>query len=54
MVPILDGVNVPFFTQFLDEHGVFTPNPSTEKGAAGMMAELKKWTGPLKGMREAG
>jgi NAD(P)H-dependent FMN reductase len=53
MVPVLESVNVPFFTQFIFAEGKFTPNPATEKGAAGMFAELKKWAGPLRAMREA-
>lgn len=53
MVPVVESVNVPFFTQFIDADGRFKPNEPTEKGAAGMFAELKKWAGPLKAMRES-
>jgi NAD(P)H-dependent FMN reductase len=51
LVPVLEAVNVPFFAQFIDGDGRFQPNEQTVKGAAGMLAELKKWTGALKSMR---
>ncbi|HVX80433.1 MAG TPA: NAD(P)H-dependent oxidoreductase [Devosiaceae bacterium] len=53
MVPIVEAVNVPFFTQFIDEDGRFNANEQTVAGARAMLAELKKWTGPLKAMRPA-
>jgi len=53
IVPIFEAVNVPFFTQFIDAEGHFAANEQTMKGAHGMLAELKKWTGPLKGMRDS-
>ena len=52
IVPMVEAVSVPFFTQFIDEEGRLDPNQQMEAGAAGMLAELKKWTGPLKGMRQ--
>ena len=52
IVPMVEAVSVPFFTQFIDEEGRLDPNQQMETGAAGMLAELKKWTGPLKGMRQ--
>ncbi|HTJ57071.1 MAG TPA: NAD(P)H-dependent oxidoreductase [Devosiaceae bacterium] len=53
VVPLPEAVHVPFFTQFIDPDGVLTPNDQMLQGAAAMLAELKKWTGPLKGMRTA-
>ena len=50
---IVEAVNVPFFTQFIDEDGRFNANEQTVAGARAMLAELKKWTGPLKAMRPA-
>ncbi|MDR3470438.1 MAG: hypothetical protein P4M09_01905 [Devosia sp.] len=47
-----EAVSIPFFIQFIDEAGKFVANQQTEAGALGMLAELKKWTGPLKGMRQ--
>jgi NAD(P)H-dependent FMN reductase len=54
LVPINEAVNVPFFAQFIDAEGVFTANEQTQQGANAMFAELKKWAGPLKGMRNPG
>lgn len=54
LVPVLEAVNVPFFAQFINADGVFVPNEMTVKGAAAMLAELKKWAGPLKAMRASG
>jgi NAD(P)H-dependent FMN reductase len=53
MVPVVESVNVPFFTQFIDANGKFSPNEQTQKGAVAMFAELKKWAGPLKAMRDS-
>jgi NAD(P)H-dependent FMN reductase len=52
MVPVVESVNVPFFTQFIDADGTFNPNEQTLAGATGMFGELKKWAGPLKVMRQ--
>jgi NAD(P)H-dependent FMN reductase len=52
LVPVPEGVNVPFFTQFINAEGVFTANDQTVAGANAMLAELKKWAGPLKTMRQ--
>jgi NAD(P)H-dependent FMN reductase len=54
MVPVVESVNVPFFSQFIDAEGTFSANAQTAAGAAGMLAELKKWAAPLKAMRAAG
>jgi NAD(P)H-dependent FMN reductase len=53
IVPVAEAVNVPFFTQFIDAEGVLQPNPQMTNGAAAMLGEVKKWTGPLKAMRAA-
>ncbi len=52
MVPLGDGVNIPFFTQFINEHNEFKPNEITEKAADKMMNELLRWTKGLKAIRE--
>lgn len=52
VMPLTTGVPIPFFAQFINESGVFLPNEPASKGAALMMAELKKWTPALKAMRE--
>ncbi len=51
LVPITDAVMVPMFTSHIDADGKLNPTPPMERSAEAMLAELKKWTGPLKGMR---
>jgi NAD(P)H-dependent FMN reductase len=53
IMPLMTGVPIPFFAQFINDAGVFVPNEQATKGAAAMMAELKRWTPALKAMREA-
>jgi NAD(P)H-dependent FMN reductase len=53
IMPMFEAVNVPFFATLIDQDGKLNPNDSMERSAAAMLAELKKWTGPLKGMRVA-
>ena len=52
IVPIFEAVTVPMFTTHLDAEGKLIEYPPMERSAEAMLAELKKWTGPLKGMRE--
>lgn len=51
MVPIFEAVSVPFFANLIKD-GKLEPNQIMEDAARAMLAELKKWTGPLKTMRE--
>jgi len=44
MVPVAEGVFIPFFTQFINEKEEFVPNEATHKAADTMLRELKKWT----------
>lgn len=52
MVPLNDAVNIPFFTQFINEQNEFKPNEITEKAANKMLNELVRWTKGLKNIRE--
>lgn len=52
MMPLQQAVNIPFFTQFINEDGVFVGNETLEKSANGMLNKLKVWTKALKTMRE--
>jgi NAD(P)H-dependent FMN reductase len=51
IVPMVEAVNIPFFSQMISD-GRFMPNPPTETGAGLMLAELKKWAGALRPMRQ--
>ena len=52
MMAIAQAVPVPFFTNFIGEDGVFTPNEQMIAGTTGMLKELHKWAVALKPMRE--
>lgn len=51
MVPIVEAVTIPFFTQFINDAGEFTANEVQEKSAAEMLAELLRWAEALKPLR---
>ncbi|MGW0807223.1 NADPH-dependent FMN reductase [Nonomuraea sp. NPDC002799] len=51
MVPVVEGVIIPFLPQFLDENGVLRPNEVTDAAADAMLAELAKLTGALRPLR---
>lgn len=52
MMPLPQDVNIPFFTQFINENDVFEANEPLRKSANGMLDKLQNWTKALKGMRE--
>jgi NAD(P)H-dependent FMN reductase len=51
MMPIAEGVNVPFFTKYIHED-VFSPEEPVVKSAHLMLRELERWSDALKPMRE--
>lgn len=52
MMPIPQAVNIPFFSQLINEEGKFEGNELLVKSAHVMMQKLQKWTKALKKMRE--
>ncbi len=52
MVPIVEIVNIPFFTKHINANGVFVADEILQKSAASMFTELIKWAEDLKVMRE--
>ncbi len=52
MMPLPQTVNIPFFTQFINNNGVFEGNETVNKSANIMLDKLEDWTVALKGMRE--
>ena len=40
LLPVSEAVNLPFFTQFIDEDGVLQPNEVMEQSASAMLDEL--------------
>ena len=51
MVPVLEAVNVPFFTKYIDEQNKFNADEIIQKSAEGMLKELGRWTETLQQMR---
>lgn len=51
MVPLVEAVNLPFFSQYFDESGHFQGTDSHITSAHGMLEELHRWTEALKPMR---
>ena len=51
MMPIVEAVNVPFFTKYINAEGKFVPDEGIEKAAEGMFAELIKWAEGMRVMR---
>lgn len=54
MMPLTQAVNIPFFTQFINEKDVFEATEPLENAANLMLNKLQRWTKALKGMREEG
>ena len=53
MVPVTEAVNIPFFTQFIDDDGVFHPNEVSAGAATAMLDEIARLTGALRPLRAA-
>ncbi|GAA0284577.1 NAD(P)H-dependent oxidoreductase [Cryptosporangium japonicum] len=51
MVPIVEGVMIPFVGQSLDDERVFTPNETVQASADAMLDELGRWSGALSSLR---
>ena len=52
VVPVVEAATIPFFTQFIDEDGVFTGNAELEAGASAMLDEIARLTAKLRGPRD--
>ncbi len=52
VVPMMEAVSLPFFTQHIDKHThEFKPPEGQEKAATVMLDELAKWARALETMR---
>ena len=54
MMPLPQAVNIPFFTNYINEDNVFEAKESLEKSANVMLNKLMDWAKALKAMREGG
>ena len=52
MVPLTEGVNIPFVHTLIDGEGNLRPNDVMEVSAAGLLAELVRWTTALRELRD--
>lgn len=48
MVPIVEAVNIPYFTKYMDDEGRFLGNEEYARMAQGLLKELMWWTNKLK------
>lgn len=53
MVPIVESVAVPSFTQYIDESGKFNATDAQAKAAESLLVELSRWAKALKPMRKS-
>ncbi len=51
MMPLMEGVSIPFFEKHIDENGKFNSYEAADKSAEVLLHELLKWTEALKPMR---
>ncbi|MEX0609643.1 MAG: NAD(P)H-dependent oxidoreductase [Balneolaceae bacterium] len=51
-VPLMEAVNIPFFTQFINEEDRLIPNEVMEQSAGAMLEELARGTAGLKVIKE--
>ena len=51
MMPVVEAVNIPFFTKYIDEQNKFNADEPIQHSAETMLTELLKWAEKLKLMR---
>ena len=51
MVPVYEGVNIPFFRQYMSPEGVFVPDTRLEESALVMLNSLAVWDSALRALR---
>ena len=44
IVPLYEGVNIPFFNQYINESEVFVPGEKAGHAASALLKELVRWT----------
>lgn len=52
MMPLAEGVTIPFLAKFIDDQNMFAPDEIIIKSAQIMLTELGKWGENLKLMRK--
>lgn len=52
MAPLVEAVNIPFFTQFINDEDKLIPNDEMKKAASIMLDELARWSVGMKVIKE--
>ncbi|HTO14581.1 MAG TPA: NAD(P)H-dependent oxidoreductase [Edaphocola sp.] len=52
MVPVLEQVNIPYFSKLIDEEGIFHPDEHINRSSEEMFKSLINWNDHLKNMRK--
>jgi NAD(P)H-dependent FMN reductase len=52
MMPVIEQVNIPFYQQFIDEHGVLQANDVMEQAAEAMLDQLVRLEATLRPLRD--
>lgn len=52
MMPLTEAVNIPFFTQFINDEGNFVGNEPLINSAKTMLDKLQQWAEVMKAMRD--
>ena len=52
MAPLVEAVNIPFFTQYINDEDLLVPNKVMEKSAVAMLDELARWSAGMKVIKE--
>lgn len=52
MAPLLEAVNIPFFSQFISDENELVPNEEMEEAAGTMLDELARWSAGMKVIKE--
>ena len=53
MMPIVETVNIPFFTKYINDEDLFTPDETITKSAEAMLKALQLWADTMKPMRQS-
>jgi hypothetical protein len=53
MLPVFESVNIPFYSQFMDEEGQVQANEIMELAAGAMLDELRRTEEALRPLRTA-
>lgn len=52
IAPLVEAVNIPFFTQFINDENRLIPNEVMERSAVAMLDELVRWSAGMKVIKE--